>query len=91
MATLQKFLVKRAFPEYPENARLNHIQGDVVVEFTVAKDGKVIATEAVSGPEMLRNAATSCVRQWKFEPFLVAGEPADVESTAKIMFVLGSM
>lgn len=91
MAILQKFFVKRVFPQYPGNARLNHIQGEVVVKFTVGKNGQVISTGALSGPEILREAATSCVKQWKFRPFLVEGEPVEVECTTKVMFMLGGM
>jgi len=89
IAALQGYIVNRAFPRYPENARLEGIQGEVVVKFTVGKDGKVVSTEAVSGPLLLRDAATDCVRQWRFNPFLLIGQPVEVESTAKIIFTLG--
>jgi hypothetical protein len=66
--------------------RQNHVHGMVVVKATIDKSGNVIAVEGVSGPSTLQKAATDCVRQWKFRPFILLGEPVDVEDDFNFEF-----
>jgi TonB family protein len=75
-------------PVYPSSAKHAHIQGTVVVQAIVGKDGKVIEAHAVSGPVELQGAATDSVRKWEFRPFLVMGEPVEFESKFEVFFAL---
>jgi TonB family protein len=75
-------------PVYPASAKHAHIQGTVVVQAIVGKDGKVIEAHAVGGPAELQEAATDSVRKWEFRPFLVMGEPVEFESKFEVFFAL---
>jgi TonB family protein len=77
----------RTAPVYPASAKQAHIQGTVVVQAVIGKDGKVSELHAVSGPAQLQQSAIDCVRKWEFRPFVVSGKPAEVESKFELLFV----
>jgi periplasmic protein TonB len=79
-------LVSSALPVYPAMARDAGIEGDVVIDTTIDKTGKVTATKVVSGPPMLRQAALEALRQWKYEPSKLNGEPVPVQMIVMIKF-----
>jgi TonB family protein len=70
-----EYLMLRVEPDYPEPARVQHIEGPVVLEALVGKDGTVEKLSTVSGDPQLATAATDAVRQWRFKPFLRNGSP----------------
>ncbi len=82
------FRVLTVQPAYPVLARANYVQGTVVVQATIGKDGSVIAATAVSGPRELRQSAVDGVRQWRFRPFLILGEPVEVETQWDVVYTL---
>ncbi len=61
-------------------------QGDVTVEFVVDTDGRVRKASAIEGDPMLARAAVEAVRQWKYTPYILNGEPVEVETTAVVNF-----
>lgn len=65
---LERKVQRRVPPNYPELARRMHIEGSVRVEATVAPDGQVTSTKAVSGNPLLKSAAAQAIRKWKFVP-----------------------
>ena len=75
-------------PEYPEDARQAGVQGTVVLDAVVNPQGAVTRVKFVSGPEQLSPAAIDAVRWWRYEPYLVNGEPATVETTVAVDFRL---
>jgi len=79
---------QRTPPVYPPSARQAHIQGTIVVQAVIGKDGKVSEVHAVSGPPQLQQSAIDCVRKWEFRPFLVLGKPAEVETKFEGLFAL---
>jgi TonB family protein len=81
-------LAKRVEPEYPEAARLQHVQGDVVLDLTVGKTGVVQKLHPLSGDGELAQAATDAVRQWHFKPLVRDGEPTSFETRITVSFVL---
>jgi TonB family protein len=81
-------LAKRVEPEYPEAARLQRVQGDVVLDLTVGKSGVVQKLHPLSGDGELAQAATDAVRQWHFKPLLRDGEPTSFETHITVSFVL---
>jgi protein TonB len=75
-------------PIYPELARRAKLTGVVMVEVVVDTSGKVIGARAVSGPEMLRDAAERAARQAKFTPAMLSGQPVRVAGTISYNFSL---
>jgi periplasmic protein TonB len=79
-------LVSSVLPVYPPVARDAGIEGDVVIDTTIDKTGRVTATKVVSGPAVLRGPALDALRQWKYEPLKLNGEPVAVQMTVTIRF-----
>ena len=73
-------------PQYPPAARATHVQGPVVVHAIIGKDGKVKNVVVVAGPALLRHAAVDAVGQWKYRPYLVNGQPTEVDTTIMVNF-----
>ncbi|HLW84747.1 MAG TPA: TonB family protein [Candidatus Sulfotelmatobacter sp.] len=83
---MQKLLVHRVDPEYPAAARQEKLQAVIVLDVVVGRDGSVLQTRAMNGPEVLARAAMDAVRWWKFEPYQRQGKPAVVETTVAVEF-----
>jgi protein TonB len=71
-------------PVYPEDAK--NITGAVVMLVTIDDHGKIVKLTAVAGPEMLRDAALSAVKQWTYKPYLLNGRPVFVQTQITINF-----
>jgi protein TonB len=87
---MQQRIRHQVMPEYPEAARLAGVQGMVVLDAIVDAEGTVVQVKVVSGPEALALAASDAVRWWRYEPYLVNGQPATVETTVALNFRLPS-
>lgn len=87
-AVMQSMLVRHISPAYPPDARDQHIQGTVLLGVNIDKEGNAYKVELISGHPLLAPAAMEAVRQWKFKPYLLNGEPIEVETTATVNFVL---
>lgn len=83
---MQKLLVHKVEPTYPPEARQANLQGVIALDVVVGRDGSVVSTHALNGPEVLARAATDALRWWKFEPYRVNGEPEVVETTMAVEF-----
>lgn len=77
-------------PQYPAIARLSRSEGTVVVKAMISKTGRIQSAHVVSGPVMLQGAALDAVREARYRPFLLNGQPTEVETTISIVFRLGS-
>jgi protein TonB len=84
----QGLLVHQVSPQYPAMARETRVEGDVLLEALIGKDGTVRDLKAVSGPPLLIQAAISAVRQWRYKPYLLNGQPVEVETQIKLQFRL---
>jgi len=82
-------LVSSVQPVFPAMARNAGIEGDVVMDTTIDRAGNVTNVKIVSGPPMLRQAALDALRQWKYEPSQLNGEPVPVQVTVTIKFHRG--
>ena len=82
----QPRLISSVLPVYPQIAQQAGVTGTVVIETTVDKDGHVSNMRVVSGPSLLRNAALSALRKWKYEPSQLNGEPVAVQMVVAIQF-----
>jgi TonB family protein len=87
---MERRIIHRVMPEYPELARRAGVQGTVVLETVVSVEGAVTQVKSVSGPEALSQAAMDAVRWWRYEPYSVNGQPATVETTVAIDFRLAN-
>jgi len=85
---MENRLLSRAEPVYPSQARSEHIEGIVVLRITIDKGGSVYKADNLSGPPVLVPAAIEAVKQWKYQPYLMGGEPTEVETTAEVSFRL---
>lgn len=85
---LQKRVVKVVQPAYPELARHAGIEGTVRLEIQVNKDGTVQVRKALEGSPVLREAAASAVKQWRYHPVLVDGKAVNAISTVAFEFQL---
>jgi TonB family protein len=79
-------LVSSVLPVYPQIAQQAGVTGTVVIETTIDKEGRVVKTKVISGPELLRQAAVSALRQWKYEPSKLNGQPISIEIVVSIQF-----
>jgi len=79
-------LEKRVEPVYPADSVAVDARGDVVLLATIAKTGEVNDVQVVSGPDRFRDAAMEAVKQWRYKPYLVEGEPVDVQTTIALNF-----
>jgi len=75
-------------PDYPKAARDAGIQGAVVIEATVDRDGAVADAHVVTGAPELNDAALAAVRQWAYTPTLLSGVPVDVLMTVTVVFAI---
>ena len=86
--TMDKRIVTKVEPVYPEAARKAGMQGLVVLDAVIAPDGNVKRLRPVSGPDLLVQSATEAVQSWKFEPYLSSGKAVEVETTIAVEFRL---
>jgi TonB family protein len=73
-------------PYYPQMAKVAHIQGDVVLHVLIGRGGNLMQMEPVSGHPILILASMDAVRHWQYRPFLLNGEPVQVETTITVKF-----
>lgn len=85
---MEAMLVKRIEPEYPKIAEVAHISGPVVLSAIIAPDGTIQSLRVVNGNPMLAPAAEAAVRQWRYQPTLLNGQPVEVETLITVNFVL---
>jgi protein TonB len=81
-------IVNRTAPVYPALARQTRISGTVRLHAIIAKDGTVQQLEVLSGHPLLVQAALDAVRQWRYQPTLLNGEPVEVDTTVDVIFSL---
>jgi periplasmic protein TonB len=82
-------LVRQVTPLYPPIAKTAHISGTVILHAVIAKDGTIQNLDYVSGPPLLMKNAMDAVRQWRYSPTLLNGEPVEVDTTISVVFTLG--
>ena len=76
-------------PYYPETAKSVRAAGTVVLSATISKEGTVENIKVVSGPLVLQPGAVNAVKTWRYEPYLLDGQPVEVETTVNCVFNLG--
>jgi TonB family protein len=81
-------LVNKAVPVYPIEAKKARVTGTVVLDAVIGKDGSVENLRVVKGPSMLQQSALDAVRQWRYQPYLLNGDPVEVKTSINIMYSL---
>lgn len=81
-------LIRKVEPSYPVLARTARISGDVVLKAIIDKQGVIQDLQLVSGHPMLVPAAIEAVQQWRYRPYLLNGQPVEVETTITVIFTL---
>ena len=84
----QGLLIKKVQPPYPPLARQARIQGQVVLQADISKDGTIQNLRLISGHPMLAPSAIEAVKQWRYKPYFLNGEPVEVETQITVIFSL---
>jgi len=84
----QGLLIRKVQPNYPPLARQARIQGSVLLQAEISKDGSIENLRLLSGHPMLAPAAIEAVKQWKYKPYILNGEPVEVETQITVNFTL---
>ena len=84
----QGLLIKKVQPNYPPLARQARIQGTVLLQAEISKDGTIENLRLISGHPMLAPAAIEAVKQWRYKPYMLNGEPVAVETQVQVNFTL---
>ena len=84
----QGLIVKRVQPVYPEQARQMRVEGKVELQANISKSGSITGVKQLSGDPLLGRAATDAVRQWKYKPYFLNGEPIEIQTQITVIFKL---
>src|SRR2546430_2192827 len=84
----QGLLIRKVQPNYPPLARQARIQGAVLLQAEISKDGTIQNLRLISGHPMLTSAAIEAVKQWRYKPYILNGEPVEVETQITVNFTL---
>jgi len=85
---VEGLLIHQVKPEYPRLALQTRTQGAVVLHAIIGRDGTIASLQVASGHPMLVPAAIDAVRQWRYRPYTLSGEPIEVETSITVNFVL---
>jgi periplasmic protein TonB len=83
---MEGMLVQKVLPVYPAMGRAVRVQGTVVLQAIISRTGTIENLRVVSGPALLQQAALDAVKQWRYRPYLLNGEPVEVETTINVDF-----
>jgi protein TonB len=79
-------VINKTEPKYPKIALAAHVAGVVLLKAVISKDGEVKELQVVSGHPLLAPAALDAVKQWRYRPYLLSGEPVEVETNITVTF-----
>jgi len=87
-AVAQGLLLTKVQPQYPQDAKDQHIQGVVLLKVIIDKEGNVANIQLITGHPELAPAALEAVKQWKYKPYLLNGTPVEVDTQVQVNFTL---
>ena len=85
----QGLLIRQTKPIYPAIGLAMRSEGTVMLAATISKAGNIENLRVLSGPALLQQAALDAVKTWQYRPYLLDGEPVEVETTVNVVFTLG--
>jgi protein TonB len=86
--TEEGLLIQKTMPAYPVIARATGTSGTVTLAAIISKTGTIENLRVISGPMMLQQAALDAVRTWRYRPYLLNGQPVEVETTVSVVFTM---
>jgi len=87
--TVAGMILSKTNPVYPAEAKAAHVQGAVILHAIISKTGTVENLHVISGNAMLVNSAIDAVQQWTYKPYLLNGQPVEVETSITVNYTLG--
>jgi protein TonB len=81
-------LIHEVKPSYPPIAKAARVQGQVILQATISKGGQIENLRVVQGHPMLVQSALDAVKQWRYKPYMLNGEPVEVETQITVNFTL---
>jgi TonB family protein len=81
-------LIVQRVPAYPEGAKISGVEGDVVMQALISKEGTVKRVHVMEGDSRLRSAAEEAVYKWRYRPYVLNGRPVEVATTVTVNFNL---
>jgi protein TonB len=81
-------ILTKVQPVYPPEAKAQGISGTVLLHALIGKDGTIQELTPVAGNDLLQKAALDAVRQWTYKPYLLNGDPVEVETTIHVVYSL---
>jgi TonB family protein len=89
-AAVAGMALSKVDPVYPAEAKAKHVQGAVILHAIISKTGTVERLDVISGPGMLVNSARDAVSQWTYKPYLLDGQPVEVETSITVNYTFGA-
>lgn len=84
----QGLLIKRVDPKYPPSALAMRVQGTVLLDATINREGAISNLKVLKGDQILARAATDAVRQWRYKPYYLDGQPVEIQTQITVNFKL---
>jgi protein TonB len=84
----QGLVIHKVEPSYPPIAKTARVSGTVILQAVISKDGTIENLHVVSGHPLLTQAALDAVKQWRYRPYILNGDPVEVETTVEVHFTL---
>jgi protein TonB len=84
--TEEGLIVSKTIPPYPVIAKTMHVEGTVELAATISKAGTIENLRVISGPVMLQQAALDAVKTWRYKPYMLDGQPVEVETSVNVVF-----
>lgn len=85
---VEGLLLQKTIPHYPPIAVATRTEGTVVLQATISRIGTIENLRVISGSPMLQQAALDAVKSWRYRPYLLTGQPVEVETTVNVVFKL---
>jgi protein TonB len=86
--TEEGLIIEKRMPVYPAIAKATGVSGTVTLTAIISKTGTIENLRVTGGPAMLRQAALDAVSTWRYRPYLLDGQPVEVETTVSVIFTL---
>jgi protein TonB len=87
-AVEEGLLIRKTVPVYPAIAKASGTGGTVRLAATISRNGTIENLRVTGGPAMLQQAALDAVKTWLYRPYLLDGQPVEVETTVDVIFTL---
>jgi protein TonB len=88
--TASNMVIRSVQPEYPMLARQMRVQGSVILQALIGRDGMIQDLRVLSGPPILASAAQEAVRQWHFKPHYVGAQPVETRASITVNFMIST-